>query len=411
MDMLGGYRVGRGRFADAGIIDNGLASGQSVDDTQIQQMLNNDITQGLLQPPTNNRLYVVYTAPDVVVTAGGENSLRNFYGYHNAFIGLSGKPIYYAVIAHPAGNGDFGTLNDFDTLTKATSHEVADGVTNPGAFVGFDPGGWFGDFPNFGADQEIADVANDTSHLGTLSGYVIQGVWSQQQRMDILPEDNNGPAPNEFSPRPANLQGIANYFTHSAEHYMNLVQYDYQHYLGRLPAPTELNSWVLAMQSGMSDEQVLANFIGSPEFYRHTGGTDSAWVKAIYADLLTRSPSQDEVNRWLQTLAIGTTRFAAAWGFATSAEAEGIVVRNDYQAYLGRQASVAEIAGWVADFQAGVSNELVVAGFLGSAEYYYAAAKGNGADVTWITSLYRDVLHRKPNSSEVNGWYQLLITS
>src|SRR5262245_52310221 len=62
MDMLGEYNVGKGSLADSGVIDNGVAAGQWVDDTQIQQMLATDIARGLVPPPTANRLYMVYTA-------------------------------------------------------------------------------------------------------------------------------------------------------------------------------------------------------------------------------------------------------------------------------------------------------------------------------------------------------------
>jgi len=411
MDMLGEYNVGKGSLADSGVIDNGVAAGQWVDDTQIQQMLATDIARGLVPPPTANRLYMVYTAPNVVVTQDGDNSQQNFFGFHNAFLPGSGKPIYYAVIAHPVGNGDFDNLDDFETLTKVTSHELAESVTDPGGFTSFDPGGWFGNFPQIGPDQEIADVVNDSTKLGTLDGYTVQGVWSQQKGMEVFPTDPGITPPSVAGPRPINLATIANYFTHSYEHFADLVGNDYQHYLGRVPSTTELNSWVGAMQAGTTDEQVLSSFIGSPEYYQHTGGTDSAWVKAIYADLLNRKPSSDEVNGWLQNLAGGTSRSQVALAFATSWEAESIVVQADYQTYLGRQASAAEVAGWVTTFQHGVTNEMVVAGFVGSAEYFYNSKKGDDSETGWITSVYQDILHRTPSKAEVNGWYQVLITS
>jgi hypothetical protein len=410
MDMLKEYQVGRGSLADSGVIDNGLAGGQWVDDTQVQQMLANDIAGGLVPPPTVNRLYMVYTAPNVVVTQGGDNSQQDFFGYHNAFLSGSGKPIYYAVIAHPVGNGDFGNLDDFETLTKTTSHELAESVTDPGGFTNFDPGGWFGTFPQLGPDQEIADVVNDSTHLATLNGYTVQGVWSQQQGMAVYPTNPGITPPSVAGPRPINLAAIANYFTHSYEHFADLIGFDYRHYLGRVPSTTELNSWVGGMQAGVSDEQVLSSFIGSPEYYQHTGGTDTTWVKAIYENLLNRTPSTQEVNGWLQTLASGSTRPQVALAFATSWEAESIVVQADYQTYLGRKASAAEVDGWVTTFQQGVANEMVVAGFVGSAEYFYNAKKGNDSETGWITSVYQDVLHRTPSNAEVNGWYQVLIT-
>ena len=59
-----------------------------------------------------------------------------------------------------------------------------------------------------------------------------------------------------------------------------------------------------------------------------------------------------------------------AYGIAASPEREGIVVQGDYVRYLGRQASTAEVQGWVSDFEHGNSNENVVAGFVGSDEYF-----------------------------------------
>ncbi len=410
MDMLNEYGVGRGTLADSGIIDNGIASGQRVDDTQIEAMLANDIARGLLQPPTANRVYMVYTAPNVIVTQGGQNSLQDFYGYHNAFLSGSGTPIYYAVIVNPVGNGDFYNLNDLDTLTKVTSHELAESVTDPGAFNNFDPGGWFGYFSHYGPDQEIGDVANGPTNLGTLNGSVIQAEWSQQQGRPILPADPSITPPGIVGPRPMNLVNIASYFTHSYEHYADLVEYDYQHYLGRVPSTGELNSWVSAMQAGTSDEQVLSAFIGSPEYYQHAGGTDRAWLEAMYTDLLARTPGTQEVNGWLQALAGGISRSQVALSFATSWEAESLVVQADYQTYLGRQASGAEVSGWVNAFEHGVTNETVVAGFVGSAEYFHDTNKGNGSETTWITSVYLDILDRSPGTSEVNGWYQALIS-
>src|SRR5262249_48961970 len=132
MDMLGEYGVGRGSLVDNGIADPaGIAPGQTVDDTSLQQTIVTDIDRGFLRAPDANRLYVVYTAPNITVTAGNQNSLSDFYGYHDSFTDSHGRLIRYAVIAHPIGNGDAAGLNDFQTLTWVTSHEVAESATNP----------------------------------------------------------------------------------------------------------------------------------------------------------------------------------------------------------------------------------------------------------------------------------------
>src|SRR5205807_984482 len=101
-------------------------------------ILDGDIANGSLQAPDANRLYVVFTPPNVDVTYQGQDSATNFYGYHDAFTNSAGQRVYYVVISHPIGNGDFYSLDDFDTLTSTTSHEVAEGVTDPDSSAWYD---------------------------------------------------------------------------------------------------------------------------------------------------------------------------------------------------------------------------------------------------------------------------------
>jgi hypothetical protein len=402
MDMLNEYDVGRGGLAALGIVDGGTAAGQTVDDTDIQHMLEADIARGLLPAPEGNRLYVVYTEPYVRVTYQGGDSTQ-FSGYHDAFTSGTGEPIYYAVIPSAIGNRPIGSMNTFDWLTWATSHEVAEAVTDP-----VDNTGWAGFIPGYG-NGEIGDPAQ--GEVGVLNGYVIQGVWSEQQGTLVLPT-GTGPLPGTDPLRPcappANLGATANDFTHSYEHFADLVTQDYEHYLGRTPSTGEIDGWVGLMQRGATDEQVLASFIGSAEYYQHTGGTDQGWVQALYQDLLRRTPTQGEVDSLVRALAAGAGRGQVAEGFATSPEAEGLVVQDDYQRYLGRPAGDAEVAAWVNAFTHGMTNEQVVAGFIGSSEYFNNPAKGTADPAGWILSAYQDVLLRPPADAELLGWYQVL---
>ena len=135
------------------------------------------------------------------------------------------------------------------------------------------------------------------------------------------------------------------------------------------------------MKAGLSDEHLEANFIGSNEFIQNHGGLGAGWIKAMYQSLLGRTPTQAEINSWLQALANGESTIAIAYGFAASPEREGQRVVADYQQYLGRTPTAAEIAAWVNDFESGaVTNENVVAGFVGSLEYFQ---KNNGAAQPW----------------------------
>jgi uncharacterized repeat protein (TIGR01451 family) len=158
--------------------------------------------------------------------------------------------------------------------------------------------------------------------------------------------------------------------THSNEYYDDVIERAYEHYLGRQADAAGLQIWQQSLQAGLTDEELEAGFIGSPEYYQHSGGTDQSWVDHMYFDLLGRAPDAQGEAYWVAALAAGESRSAVALGFAASGEREAITVQNDYETYLGRTAGDSEIAGWVQDFEHGLRNEGVVAGFAASDEYF-----------------------------------------
>jgi hypothetical protein len=166
---------------------------------------------------------------------------------------------------------------------------------------------------------------------------------------------------------------VATALAHSAEYYGNLVTKDYQQYLGRAPSPSEVQTWVYLMQHGLTDEQLEAGLIGSAEYIgsKHAGpGNWAPWVIGMYQDLLGRTPSPAEVAAWVQALNAGVPPTQIAHDFAASPEREGQRITADYLKYLGRAPSQAEINAWVNAFENGYTNEDVIAGFVGSSEYY-----------------------------------------
>ena len=169
---------------------------------------------------------------------------------------------------------------------------------------------------------------------------------------------------------------FANALTHSDEYYHQIIEGAYQQYLGRAADVQGLNVWTAALRGGLSDEQLEADFIGSPEFYAHAGGSDRAWVDAMYQDLLGRQADAAGESSWMQSLAMGVSRQSVAFGFAASAERESQRVQSDYFHFLGRTASAAEVNNWVIAFEHGYSNENVIAGFVASNEYYHRRTGG-----------------------------------
>ena len=110
----------------------------------------------------------------------------------------------------------------------------------------------------------------------------------------------------------------------------------------------------------------------------------------------------------MQALNSGVSPQSVAYGFAASAEREGNRVRGDCETFLGRTPAQAEVDGWVNGFLHGLTNESLVAGFLGSIEYFNSAAKGNSDKTDWVLSAVLDELQRIPSTDEFNTWGSML---
>jgi hypothetical protein len=178
MDMLGraGYGVGRGAYLDGHVDPAPLAA--TVSDTQIQGTLAASIVNGSLGAPDANRLYFVFVEPGLNVTTWFGTSADDFYGYHSAFLGPTGVAVNYAVVPYPtAPNGPYPHLSPFETLTKVSSHELAEAVTDPQG-DGFGRTAWYDDTwrdPTSGTrGGEIADITDRV--FVDLGGYVVSGV-------------------------------------------------------------------------------------------------------------------------------------------------------------------------------------------------------------------------------------------
>jgi hypothetical protein len=174
-------------------------------------------------------------------------------------------------------------------------------------------------------------------------------------------------------------QQFASLLTHSDEFLERGIRQDYQRFLGRDADDGGLNFWLSRLRGGMTDEQLEAQFIGSSEFFQHSGGTNKSWVDEMYFDLLGRLPDAQGEAYWIQVLSGGGSRSNVALGFAGSSEREGATVQNDYQTFLGRDAGSTEVANWVGAFRNGMTNEQVISGFVGSDEYFsHHGGHGNG---------------------------------
>ncbi len=135
---------------------------RAVTDAAIQSFIQTEVAKVVLPRPTAESLYFVYLPPGVTSTLGGQQSCRNYCGYHDSI----GGTIYYAVMPYPGCPGCAGGLAVLDALTSTSSHELCEAVTDPV------PGsGWYDD-----ANGEIGDICAWTTK--TVGAYTVQLEWS-----------------------------------------------------------------------------------------------------------------------------------------------------------------------------------------------------------------------------------------
>jgi hypothetical protein len=210
MDMLNQYGVYRGSFTgDYSTVEN--VSGSTVTDAQVQQMLDWEIRStpsgASLVAPDANRLYIVYTPPNVEIKdAAGDTSgfeplvkpLTHMFGYHGSFYDPGVGTINYAVVADPAGNQQISGLTAFQQKTEVTSHELAESVTDADTVNGFrDRSG--NAITNSTYLEEIGDLVN--LQYANYQGYIVQKEYSNA--------DNTGIMPDSYSLQSGNLYFVS----------------------------------------------------------------------------------------------------------------------------------------------------------------------------------------------------------
>ncbi|HET6882973.1 MAG TPA: DUF4214 domain-containing protein [Pirellulales bacterium] len=425
MDLLAQYGtpqagpIGQGSFSGQVNIAQNDWQRSTISDPTIQNVLNSQILSGTVPQPDSNQLLFVFTPPNIVVSQGGTRSNgypTGFAGYHNSFVDSAGQLVRYAVIPDPIGNDQVPGLTTFQQQTEASSHELAEAVTDP------DGTGWWDNSNDATSGYEIADFANINTDTVYLNGYAVEEVLSNAAGglaapagatlsptatipsippVTIPPVTTPPITTPPASSIPANLGQVAVSLTHDSQYYASFVASAYQHYLGRATDANGLNYWVTQMQLGTTDEQLEAELLASPEYAALQGSTDASWIAGMYQDLLGRTVDGPGLSYWLTQLQAGATRYEIALGIAMSPEREAMVVTGDYQTYLGRGANAAEISYWVNAFEFGAHNEDLIAEFLASPEYYNSSSKGQGSNTAWVDSVFEDLYQTPPSADQL----------
>jgi hypothetical protein len=178
--------IGRGTAVSPITITPGNSS-TSLQDTDIQTELSNQISSGALPTPDANTYFPVFFPPGVTISQGGSGSCvaGGFCAYHGTFV-RNTSDVYYGV--HPdmsPGSGcDTGcgsAPTQFQNECSVSSHEMIETTTD--AAVGLattngPPLAWYDQ-----TNGEIGDICN--AQQGTVVGgdgvtYTIQLLWSNK---------------------------------------------------------------------------------------------------------------------------------------------------------------------------------------------------------------------------------------
>jgi hypothetical protein len=147
-----------------------------------------------------------------------------------------------------------------------------------------------------------------------------------------------------------------------------LIAWYYRRLLGRAGTETEIQKWVHVLRQ-TSEEDVLAGFLGSDEYFVRNGRSNARWLEEVYRELLG---SQVPEGAFLDGLN------------------NGRITRNEIVLKLATDTTYCQRANRLAA-------EILGPAALASEEYYRTC----GSPAEWVASIYTDVRGRSPEPSEL----------
>jgi subtilisin family serine protease len=125
----------------------------------------------------------------------------------------------------------------------------------------------------------------------------------------------------------------------------------------------------------------------------------AAYVDAIYHVVFGRAADPAGLNTWTHNLQTGLARYDFVRMLWDSAEHRAQQVAADYQEFLHRSASAADINHWVGVFETGASETAVAGAFMYSNEYLYSHADNAG----FVQEVFQDLLGRQADAGSQNS--------
>ena len=284
---------------------------------------------------------VTVTALDVL-----NNKVTGYTGTLH-FTSSDGSASLPADIALTNGTGSF-----FVTLNATGNQTITATDTSVGSITG-----------------TSGSIAVSNAETGNKNTYV------QQLYVDLL-HRNADPQGLQFATQLLNEGSVSRaqlvlMFEGSLEYRGIEVEDFYEKYLGRLADPQGLAVWEAFLGNGGAMLQLEAKILGSPEYFAgHGRSTNQGLVDAIYTDLLGRSPDPTGSLFFNKYLASGGSHVGLAELVLNSPEDDIIRLKSYYEEFLRRDIDAVGQAFWENLLEQGVPDEVVIAGIVGSNEYF-----------------------------------------
>jgi len=142
------------------------------------------IAGGKLPKPSTNRFYAIFFRSGQTIVTPDGNSADDFCAYHDT-VAYKSSSAYFAVVPYELRNrGCKPATKSFDNVTTIVSHELIEGITDPG--VGLNKIAWYDQ-----TNGEVADICAGISTPAPVIGgdgvsYVVQRIWSNRERACIV---------------------------------------------------------------------------------------------------------------------------------------------------------------------------------------------------------------------------------
>ena len=226
------------------------------------------------------------------------------------------------------------------------------------------------------------------------------------------------------------LNAIIHYADDDYEQLEDFVSRLYRNFLKREPDEKGLTDWVDVLRFGRgTGAKVVAGFVLSPE-YKANSLSNKEYVTAFYRIIFNREPDTAGLNSWISVIENGCTIKKVLAGFVNSEEFKnlcrdlGIIsgtytsdeiadqnvkiaafVARLYKICLERAYEQEGLNYWVnALVDRTMTGSSVAQGFFGSQEF----KNRNLDDTKFVTTAYRAILNREPDSTGLKSWTDAL---